>query len=147
MQIKIGYSKDEKNKVSKSFTIKHTYNNAKLKEDTSIVNPTIILGTVDDLADINYMYIPTFKRYYYVNNIVALTGSRIALECACDVLNSFKNDILKCKAIINKQQSSSLSSKYIDDNSYVTECRTVVQAKEFPHGFTSTANIIITAGG
>lgn len=147
MQIKIGYSKDEKNKVSKTFTVKHTYNNAKLKEDTSIVNPTIILGTVDDLADVNYMYIPTFKRYYYVNNIVALTGSRIALECACDVLNSFKSDIGKCKAIIDKQESTSLSSMYINDGSYVNDCRSVTQSLAFPSGFTSTDFILITAGG
>lgn len=147
MQIRVGYTTDEKNKVSKSFKVTHTYNSAILKQDTSIVEPTIILGTVDDLADINYMYIPSFKRFYFVNNIIAMTGGRIALECKCDVLNSFKADIRKCKAIIDKQQSSSLSSKYIDDSSYVTECRTVVQAKEFPSGFSKSANIIITAGG
>lgn len=147
MQIKVGYTTDEKNKVSKTFNVTHTYSGAILKQDTSIVEPTIILGTVDDLADINYMYIPGFRRFYFINNIIAMTGGRIALECKCDVLNSFKNDIRKCKAIIDKQQSASLSSKYIDDNSYITECRTVVQAKEFPSGFSKTSNIIITAGG
>lgn len=147
MQIRIGYTTDERNKVTKNVTYTHTYNGAILKQDTSLVNPVIILGTEDDLASINYMYIPNFKRYYFVNDITAVTGGRFAINCSCDVLMSFKSDILNCQAIIDKQQSSSLSSKYIDDNSYVTECRTVVQAKEFPSGFSKTSNIIITAGG
>lgn len=147
MQIKIGYTKDEPHKVDKTFTVKHTLNNCVLKEDTSVISPTFILSTVSDFADINYCYVSALKRYYYVNNIVCLVGGRIALECKCDVLMSFKEDIRKTRAIIDKQQSTNLSSNYINDNSYVTECRDVVQSYEFPSGFSKVSTIIITAGG
>lgn len=147
MQIQVGYTTDEPNKVNKTYHNKHTYRNCVIKENTSIIRPTFILTTMDDFASVNYCYVASMNRYYYINNIVCLPGNRVALECKCDVLMSFKADILKTKAIIDKQQSSALSSNYIDDNSYVTECRTVVQATEFPNGFSKTANIIITAGG
>lgn len=147
MQIQVGYTKDEVEKVSKAFTVTHTYNSVVLKEDTSMIRPTFIISTVNDFSSINYMYVPQFKRYYYVNNVVAMKGGRIALECEVDVLMSFASDIRKSKALIDKQESSSLSSAYINDGSYVLECRDVIQNIEFPNGFTNTANIIITAGG
>lgn len=146
MNIQVGYTRDEREKVDKSFTVVETVN-AQMKEDTAIVNPVFILKSFNGIHNINYIYVPTLGRYYFVTEIKMLTGDRFSLHCKCDVLMSFKSSIRNCFAVIDKQQSTAISSKYIDDGSYVTECKDVVQSINFPSGFNKTSNIIITAGG
>lgn len=119
---------------------------ARIKEDTSIVDPTFILnnpGTVD----FNYVVVPEWGRRYFVRDITALTGDRLAVSCHVDVLSSFAAGIRAAQAIIDKQQYENVSNRYIDDGSYVMECKDVIQAFTFPEGFSSQANILITAGG
>ena len=120
-----------------------------LKSNVDFISPTIFLQTFDGCEDANYLYIEEFKRYYFVNNITHLTGGRISLSCSVDVLMSNKNDILALSCIIDKQEStsSSFSDKYIDDGSFVTECRTFNSIINFPNGFNDNAEfILITAG-
>lgn len=120
-----------------------------LKSNVDFISPTIFLQTFNGCEDVNYLYIEEFKRYYFVNNINHLTGGRISLNCSVDVLMSNKNDILALSCIIDKQESisSSFSDKYIDDGSFVTECRTFNSIINFPNGFNDNAEfILITAG-
>ena len=120
-----------------------------LKSNVDFISPTIFLQTFDGCEDVNYLYIEEFKRYYFVNNINHITGGRISLNCSVDVLMSNKNDILALSCIIDKQESisSSFSDKYIDDGSFVTECRTFNSIINFPNGFNDNAEfILITAG-
>ena len=120
-----------------------------LKSNVDFISPTIFLQTFNGCEDVNYLYIEEFKRYYFVNNINHLTGGRISLNCSVDVLMSNKNDILSLSCIIDKQEniSSNFSDKYIDDGSFVTECRTFNSIINFPNGFNDNAEfILITAG-
>ena len=41
----------------------------KLKENTSIMNPSIIITGLDSWTTVNYAYIPDFRRYYFVQNV------------------------------------------------------------------------------
>ena len=120
-----------------------------LKSNVDFISPAIFLQTFDGCEDVNYLYIEEFKRYYFVNNINHLTVGRISLNCSVDVLMSNKNDILALSCIIDKQESisSNFSDKYIDDGSFVTECRTFNSIINFPNGFNDNAEfILITAG-
>ena len=120
-----------------------------LKSNVDFISPTIFLQTFDGCEDVNYLYIEEFKRYYFVNNINHLTGGRISLSCSVDVLMSNKDNILSLSCIIDKQEnaSSNFSDKYIDDGSFVTECRTFNSIINFPNGFNDNAEfILITAG-
>ena len=120
-----------------------------LKSNVDFISPTIFLQTFNGCEDVNYLYIEEFKRYYFVNNINHLTGGRISLSCSVDVLMSNKDNILSLSCIIDKQEnaSSNFSDKYIDDGSFVTECRTFNSIINFPNGFNDNAEfILITAG-
>ena len=120
-----------------------------LKSNVDFISPTIFLQTFNGCEDANYLYIEEFKRYYFVNNINHLTGGRISLSCSVDVLMSNKDNILSLSCIIDKQEnaSSNFSDKYIDDGSFVTECRTFNSIINFPNGFNDNAEfILITAG-
>lgn len=145
MQVTIGTTLDEQNKLNKKVNVLETIN-AIIKENTSIIDPVFIINTPSSLI-FNYIYCPDWHRYYFVKNITAMTGGRIGVECHVDVLNSFKDDIKKLSVIIDKQESVNKSSRYIDDNSYVLKCDKVLQSYPFPSGFDKQANILITAGG
>ena len=145
MTISLGRCFSDHERVDKNVQYIET-TTAHIKEDTSIVDPTFIMvnpGTVN----FNYVSVPEWGRKYYVRDITALPGERLAVTCHCDVLSSFADGIRAASAIIDKQENDTFASKYIDDGSFVMECRDTIQSFTFENGFTSQANILITAGG
>lgn len=101
-----------------------------LRQETSIIKPNIMVQMIDyenvvesartDIVDTdsidvvverenklmqcNYCYIPSFKRYYYIDEIVSVNQHLWRLEMHTDVLMSFKEDIknLKCFVLRNE---------------------------------------------
>lgn len=145
MQIKIGVSTSEKERLSKNFTEQATLD-AEIKQPSSIIDPTFIIKTPNNI-NINYVKCPYFGRNYFVNNITLLPGGRVELNCHVDVLSSFASSIRGCGCIIDKQQYDAKSNKYINDGSYVMEAKSVLSSINFPVGFDSQSTILITAGG
>ena len=87
-----------------------------LKDDTSVFEPTFVVSekNIDKyFSTFNYVKCTDFGRYYYVTDIVAMTGHEVAIHCHSDVLSSFKNYIRNSKAIINRQEFK--STPYIPD--------------------------------
>lgn len=64
-----------------------------LKDTTELFTPTFILRTNPLVYNSNYVYCSFTKRYYYIESIDALSGSRIAIHCKCDVLHTFRTEI------------------------------------------------------
>lgn len=120
-----------------------------LKDDNNFVSPIIKLYRFEGCEDVNYLYIEAFSRYYYINSARPLVGNIISFTCNVDVLMSNKEEIMNLTCIIDKQQSDSseYSDKYLDDGSFVTECRTFNSIINFPQGFNDSGEfILITAG-
>ena len=71
-----------------------------LKSDTDIINPVILLETIPgvDFTDFNYCYIPELGRYYFISSIQNVNNRLWRLYCECDVLMTYKHDILNSKA-------------------------------------------------
>lgn len=65
----------------------------KFKDEVNIYNPSIVLK-YDDLLDFNYIYIDKFKRYYFIETVEVFPNKIYHLTLKCDVLMSFKDDIL-----------------------------------------------------
>lgn len=63
-----------------------------LKEGSSIIDPVLIFERANIGHTYNYVSIPDFGRYYFVNDIV-YDGARIYYHCSVDVLASFKSAI------------------------------------------------------
>lgn len=105
MTIILGNCTDEKNKIRKTFTPRYTYDNCKIKEPSSIINPTILIqADISSLAGCNYMQIPAFKRYYYINNITSATNTTCSIVAHVDVLKSYENQILDCSGYVDRQE-------------------------------------------
>ena len=117
-----------------------------LREETSIINPEITVTSPTPLR-YNYCYIPSLKRYYYINNIISVKNGVWKLIMEVDPLMSFKADILALKVVASKQSSITNGDEYIDDGSLVTDNLMFKTVYNFANGFNDTPEyILITAG-
>lgn len=120
-----------------------------VKGDISHETPVIILvydGT--NIEKINYMKIPALSRSYFITDIINLTGGRYEIRGRVDVLESFKNQILNMRCIIDKQESQNISNMYLNDGSFISSEKEFIYTKTFPDGFLDDGEyILITAGG
>ena len=122
---------------------------AELKDANDVISPTLKIQRFEGWEKVNYIYIKSFNRYYYVNTIKQLLGNTILLDCSVDVLMSNKDAIRNLTCIIDKQENSSTaySDKYLDDGIFITECRTFNSILNFPVVFNNDGEfILITAG-
>lgn len=74
-----------------------------LRDNTSIVNPTIVVQT-SGLISANYAYIEEFNRYYFINDIVAINLFLYEISMTCDVLMTYKSNILSLPAFVTRNQ-------------------------------------------
>lgn len=83
------------NRVDKSayLTTVGTISNVVLKSDVDLMRPTFILKTSPLVYNSNYVFSSFTGRYYYIENITALSGGRIAIQCKIDVLHTYRNEI------------------------------------------------------
>ncbi len=147
MEIKLYKNLSENNVIGKTLTqIKSV--EANLKNDVSVINPTFILYYTDNILQSNYCFIPKFNRYYFIDEIVPITGDRCIVKCRVDVLESFKEDIKSLTVILDKAQSIYKSNKYLDDGSFIVENKDFNTIYNFPNGFNDEGTfILICAGG
>lgn len=115
----------------------------KLTDDTSIVNPVIRVSLNSNIVTKNYCSIPVFGRYYFIKDITA-SNSELIITLHCDVLSSFKNDILNSKATITR---SNKGNKNIVDSLVLTTAKIKKQVKKVGTGFTKDEKYIIQIGG
>ena len=74
----------------------------KFKEEINIYSPSIMLK-YDDLIDFNYIFIKKFNRYYFIENVEVFPNKIYNISLKCDVLMSFKDDILNSYGNITSQ--------------------------------------------
>ena len=67
-----------------------------LKQGFDIINPDIVLN--GDYRGFNYVHIPSLNRFYFINNVEQLNLRLVKLNMTCDVLETYKADILNSNA-------------------------------------------------
>ena len=147
MEVILYRNSSENNVIGKSLAqIKSVECN--LKNDVSIINPTVVLTYTANIFESNYCFIPKLNRYYFIYEKIPITADRCIVKCRVDVLESFKNNILNLDCIVDKQESEIASNKYINDGSFVTTSKQFNRMIEFPNGFNEKGSyILICAGG
>lgn len=114
-----------------------------LKDDTNVVNPTLI--TSQNISHtFNYIYISDFDRYYYVRNIT-YSQQRFYIDCEVDVLMSFNTDIKSLELIANR--SSSRFNVYQPDAQVSFLQKNIIATQKFPYGFNGQSLILAVNGG
>lgn len=75
-----------------------------LREECSIIRPSIVIQYAGMFPDANYVYIPIFKRYYYIRNITSVRTGLWRIECEVDPLMTYLSGILALNAYVARQE-------------------------------------------
>lgn len=117
-----------------------------LRGESSTIDPIIIIEA-ENLSQYNYLYIPSFGRFYYINNIESVRNNLWRLTCHVDVLNTYRSEILTHQAIVLKATQQNVSDLMIDDGDWVVENKKSNTVISFPSGLNDLGEyILITAG-
>lgn len=126
MNIKLKNNKSADNTINKIFDSEIVYTDCTIKARTSVVNPVVILKS-DTYLNYNYAEIPEFSRSYFITNVTLFPNKIYELTLRCDVLESFKNDILESTAWIKQRKDF---NQYYDDGYFLSEVKKEIDIYE-----------------
>ena len=157
MKIILYNNHSENNKLDKSI-VEIVELQGYLREQTSLINPQILIefhpeqfdGYVKEdnqvyvmyngvkitwdsfinkyVLSANYVHIPEFNRYYFINDIVSIRQNLWQISLSVDVLMSYKNQILETTAFVARNQNE--FNKDIIDNECVLTDKEEVEITE-----------------
>lgn len=132
-------------RIDKDLDHLHTYD-CIIKDGTSIFTPTIRLNASDiNVTKGNYAYIPKFKRFYYVTNVVSVRQDVWEISLKCDVLMSFRDDIIEHKVIFNHSEKT--YNLYLNDGTLQMDSRPKVTWNKFPDSLTEDGTYVLILAG
>lgn len=99
MELKLYSVNDGYNVINKTMALITTME-INLKRDVDIINPRLFLvpNIPTGFSGINYAEIPALNRFYFVDSITNISSTLWQLDLSCDVLETYKTDILASKA-------------------------------------------------
>lgn len=143
MQVTLYKNTNKTNSFNRNFTGQLTMD-CVLKEGSDTLSPELLIESSNPV-DFNEMYIPEFKRYYFIGCENVSNNLWRVYSRGIDTLFTYKNQILALNAIIDKQEN--IHNDLIDDGSYIRQVNTFPEVVNFNGGFNSNPDyILITAG-
>lgn len=135
---------DKTDYISNRFVMDGAFRN-----ESSVVDPVILIEKTNPAEFYyNYMYIPDFKRWYYINDYVTIRNKLWELHAHVDVLYTWRASISQMKAVIDKTQNAGDANLYMDDGSFVMDSRKYNTVIPFPNSLSQNGEyILICAGG
>ena len=147
MVLKLYKNNSERNCVSKVLSNEHVLNGA-LRQETSIKAPVITIAGDGSIIGYNYAFIVEFNRYYFITDVTSIRNGVWKISLLCDVLMSFKNDILASYAVIDQTQEYDIYN-YLSSDTFITSVKDKTDIVNFSGSslLDSGEYILITAGG
>ena len=144
MELKLYAVNDGENVINKTMTLKTTME-INLKRDVDIINPRLILipNLPTGFSGINYAEIPELNRFYFVDSITNISATLWQLDLSCDVLETYKADILASKARLYRNLKA---GDYFDtalESSHITTVAKYTSNK----GISDSETLILTSIG
>lgn len=134
----------ENNRVVKDLTDEKQLS-GELRNQTSVLNPSIRIESAENIAGYNYCYIPEFGRYYYIVDITSVRTQVWEVSMRCDVLMSYSAQIKALRPIIERKEVG--QSGGLVDNDLPININKKVQKFYFPNGFTKDIQYVLTTSG
>lgn len=142
MNVTFYQTRSEKNAISKSLTGLAT-KTGNLSNDCDVINPVINFDYDENLYSKNYARIPSFGRYYFIDDIVVNNGM-MEVHFHCDVLMTYAQDIASSTAHITR---SSNGNKYIADSMVTPTSKTAWQFRSLGTCLQAECNYILIKTG
>lgn len=134
----------ENNRVVKALTSGKEMS-GELRNQTSVLNPSIRIESADNISTYNYAYIPEFGRYYYISDIISVRTNCWIISLRCDVLMSYSAQIKALRPIIEREEVG--QSAGLIDSDMPININKKVQKYYFPKGFTKDIQYVLTTSG
>ena len=143
MEIRLYINHSEKERVNKILT-NELILNGDLTNDCPILTPTFQLE-IENMTMYNYMYVPDFNRYYFIENPVNMGGNYYSVPCTEDYISSWWNDIKECNAVIERQSNE--WNLYLNDGTFKAESTNKTATILFPNDLFTQENYILCVAG
>lgn len=117
-----------------------------LKDDTSILKPVLLLSSPTPITGYNYMYIPDFSRYYFIDDIRSVRNGQWEVSAHVDVLETYKTAILANSAVVKRQENN--YNLYLNDPEFKVYNGERIQTLKFPStGFNKQLSYVLVVNG
>lgn len=139
---------DDKRQVSKTLnsTTKIKDSSGSMKTDCDIMDPVLEMSYDVALLTCNYMYIPEFNRYYFVNKI-EVGAQRMYITAHVDVLQTYASQIRNLYCVVARQEDENKSNLYLNDEIWKNlQIRQAVPLA-FPKSFDKDGSFVFVTGG
>ena len=120
-------NKSEHNVIGKTWTETTTLE-GKLLYDQSIESPVLLI--TGDVKEYNYVYIPLFNRFYYVEDLILTRQTLQEVHLKVDPLQSFRDAILNSEGIAVRSGDDN-TNYYINDNAIIVQQNLKVETVMF----------------
>ena len=118
-----------------------TLNNAVIVNGSfrsEIDSTDVIVEIESNTYDFNYVYIPSLNKYYFLQNLVHVNAKIIRMQLHCDVLMTYKTDILASYGLVI--QGGTINPYY---SSIESESRQTIRRFAFPYKFNNNGNYVL----
>lgn len=146
MDIELYYNMSDDRTVNKTLELDSTLV-GEFRDEVSMIRPIVRVENDGSPIRANYVRIPEFQRYYYINNVTAYRHGVWDLDLTVDVLMSFRGDIAQTYAIIDRTQDGVIGDEYIDAGGLVTDNLIATDVYNFPDGFNENPELILITAG
>ena len=141
MQIVFYKCSSEKNCLNKVLESEITLDGA-IRGESNVISPQIMVQM--NPIEYDYVYIPEWRRYYFITDIVCYRANAFVVKLSIDVLMSYKTEILQMTGVVSRLTSG---SPYADRDVLcsVKETHRRIDFPETP--FTKDGSYILIAKG
>ena len=141
MVVKLYKTLSEDNKLDKDLTlVKEIGINLLIRSNVTSFD----FSLSGEIADINYMFIPDFGKYYFLKSPTIERNGYTSFRAEEDVLMTYRDQIRQESGIILRQENE--GNLYITDSTFPVENRNKTFFKKFPNGFAETINYYLIVG-
>ena len=98
----------------------------------------VIVEIESNTYEFNYVYIPSLNKYYFLQNLVHVNAKIIRMQLHCDVLMTYKTDILASYGLVT--QGGTINPYY---SSIDSDSRQTIRRFAFPYKFDNNGNYVL----
>ena len=136
---------DDVNVMGKTIPAATSTHTITLKDGCSIDKPVITFSAqASAIAPLNYAYIDTFQRYYWITDRKSLVNGVMELTLESDPIESVKDTIKLCQATVTRNANQ--YNRYLKDSGYNAVAYEAIQYKRFPNALNDASCILVTVG-